>query len=186
MTTTDVDPNARTADEERFTNHIFDLSVHPVGLPGQAIRLPANDAERFKWPPSSLFDAMYASAVIHHFGDIPAKLFKKWEAVFYPPDGPSKAGETDDKYWHAQADVEKMHHEKQRTEQQQHYEKWQCRHGDFDAFDVLRLVPFMVMPAEKARDYLKECERVAVAKEHEGLEVKVNSWRKGLSTPNND
>lgn len=79
-----------------------------------------------------------------------------------------------------------MHHEEQRIEQQQHYEKWQYRHGGFDAFDALRLVPFKVMPAEKARDYLKGCERVAVVKEHEGLEIKVNSWRKGLSTPNND
>lgn len=77
MTTTDVDLNARATDEESFTNHIFDLSIHPVGLPGQAIHLPANDAERSKWPPSSLFDAMYASAVIHHFGNIPVKLFKK-------------------------------------------------------------------------------------------------------------
>jgi hypothetical protein len=61
------------------------------------------------------------------------------------------------------------------------------RDGGFDAFDVLRLVPFMAMPAEKARDYLEGCERVAAATEREGLEVTVHSWREGvLSTPNNN
>jgi hypothetical protein len=89
----DDDLNAGTTTEQRFTNHLFDLSIQPAGLPGQAIRVPSSDAKKSKWPPPSLFEAIYASAVIRHFGDIPATLLKKWEVAFDPPDGPTKAGE---------------------------------------------------------------------------------------------
>ena len=56
----------------------------------------------------------------------------------------------------------------------------------FDAFDALMMVPFIAMPAEKMKNYLKRCkEMAATAAECKGLEEKVNSWREGvLSTSN--
>ena len=182
MVTTDVNPNA-TATEERFTNHLFDLSMQPhIGVSGQAIHVPSSDDKKSNWPPTSLFEAIYASAIMCHFGAVPVDLFKSWEKVFYEPD------RTSNKCQHDQADAKKENCKRQKTEQQQCYNEQQ-RHrdgGGFDAFDVLMMIPFMVMPAEKARDYFDGCEKMAAEKEQEGLEVKVNSWREGVpSTCNN-
>ncbi|KAH0827002.1 hypothetical protein J3R83DRAFT_4666 [Lanmaoa asiatica] len=54
------------------------------------------------------------------------------------------------------------------------------RDGAFNAFDMLMMVPSMAMPAEKARDYLEGCEKMAATQQREGLDAKVNSWIKGV------
>ena len=186
MTTTDVDSNAGNASESRFTNHIFDLSLQSIcGPPGQAIRVPHNDAERSEWPPSSLFDATYASTVMSHFGATPDGLFETWELVFYEPNGASKAGQTDDQRRHDQDDAQKENHEKQKAERKQCYdERLQGRRGrrdgGLDGLDMLMILPFIAMAPEDARDYLQGCQKIAAAKKREELKIKVNSWREGL------
>src|SRR6266481_6433864 len=94
MDTTDVDPNADRA-QERFTSHFF--IPDEVFLPsGSAVHVPSNMSI---WPPTVLFDAVYASAVLHHFGFAPMHIYEKWMGVFYPG-GPTKAVDTDDKRRH--------------------------------------------------------------------------------------
>ncbi len=81
MDTTDVDPNADRA-QERFTSHFF--FTHSVSLArytDSAVRVPSNMSI---WPPTALFDAVYASAVLHHFGFTPTHISEKWGDVFYP------------------------------------------------------------------------------------------------------
>jgi hypothetical protein len=48
------------------------------------------------------------------------------------------------------------------------------------------MYPFIAVPAEQLRDYLKGCKEMAAAAERKGLEEKVNSWVEAvLDTSNN-
>lgn len=173
MTTADIDPNAGTSGE-RLTNHIFDLSIKPshgCGSSGQAICVPLDVDKESQWPPSSLFDAIYASTIIHQFGVNPKDIFKKWEY-----------GQTDNQHRDDQDDDD---YEKEQAERRRCYDgQWQGYHGrwdgSLDSFDVLAALPFIAMPVEKVRDYMEGCRNMAAARDHEALEVKVNSWRDGV------
>ena len=59
--TTAVDSNADRA--QRFTSHRS--LERRFGPPGSAARVPSDMSI---WPPAALFDAVYASAVLDHFG----------------------------------------------------------------------------------------------------------------------
>ena len=73
------------------TVNLFDPSLKRVCSSfGPAARVPAA-----KWtyrrasdmsirPPAALFDAVYASAVLHHFGSAVTDITETWEDVFYP------------------------------------------------------------------------------------------------------
>ena len=60
--TTAVDSNADRA-QERFTSHRS--LERRFGPSGSAARVPSDMSI---WPPAALFDAVYASAVLDHFG----------------------------------------------------------------------------------------------------------------------
>ena len=51
-----------------------------------------------------LFDAVYASTVVHHFGSVAKDIVKKWGDVHYPG-WPMKAAHRDDKHRCEQADA---------------------------------------------------------------------------------
>lgn len=98
MNTTEVDLNAATPDEERLTYHLFDHTMEPfTAFSGQATHIPSTDAKKSQWPPPSLFEAIYGSAVVFHFGTLPVGFLRKWETVFYG-NGPGKAGQAGDKH----------------------------------------------------------------------------------------
>jgi hypothetical protein len=179
MDTTDVDLNADRA-QERFTNHLFDQSLEyagVVGRSGSAIQVPSDMS---MWPPAVLFDAIYASAVVHHFGLAMTDILKRWEDMFYPG-GAMKAAHTDDKHRGDHADADKT------LRQQQPYKRRNGRrsvHGAIHPHDVVMMYRFKAMEPEKVRAYLNGCEEMAAEAEHKGLEEKVNSWREAvIGTP---
>jgi hypothetical protein len=184
MDTTDVDPNADRA-QERYTSHAFDPRIMPFAGPsGSAVRVPSDMSI---WPPAVLFDAVYAGAVVRHFGVAVADILKKWGDVFYPG-GPTKAALAEDQRRRDGADADKKKYSQQKVDRRQRQEMRDERRGTHDAIDPLDLVMmyrFKAMEPEKVRAYLKGCEEVAVAREHKGLEEKVNSWRKSLAPPTN-
>jgi hypothetical protein len=59
------------------------------------------------WPPAALFDAVYVSTVVHHFGFSRAKILEKWGDVFYPGVS-TKVAHIDDKRRGNQADADKQ------------------------------------------------------------------------------
>ncbi|TFK17474.1 hypothetical protein FA15DRAFT_710758 [Coprinopsis marcescibilis] len=67
MTTADIDPNA-PATERRYTAHNFRLN-EPAGLSYAAPGTPLRTSDTPEWPPNILFDAVYAQAVLHQFGN---------------------------------------------------------------------------------------------------------------------
>ena len=169
MDTTDVDSNA-DREQERLTSHLFNQSGEPVAGPsGSAVRVPG-PSNMSIWPPAVLFDAVYAGAVVHHFGFGLAVILEKWGDVFYPV-GPTKAAHADDK---------------RRRDQEQRYERRGRRRGRHDGinpFDVVMMYRFQAMEPEKVRAYLRGCEEMAAASERKRLEEKVDSWRESLAPP---
>ena len=177
MDTTDVDPNADRA-QERFLIHVFDQPLElAAGPSGSAVYVPPDMSI---WPTAALFDAVYASAVMHHFGFALVVVLKKWEDVFYPG-GPTKAVHVDDKRRRDQADADKENSSK--TAQQKCYNRRDRRrgiHGAIDPYDVVMMCRFQAMEPDKVRSYLQGCEEMVAARERKGLEEKINSWRESL------
>jgi hypothetical protein len=102
------------------TEHRFAQSSQLVaGLSGPAVRVPS---DRSIWPPSIIFDAVYASAVVRHFGSPVTDALKKWGDVFYPG-VPTKAAHTDAKRQRDQADANKEDSNEQKAAGRQRYEK---------------------------------------------------------------
>lgn len=177
MDTTDIDSNADRA-QERFTSHHFDRSLERV-LPssGSAIRVPSDMSD---WPPAELFDAVYASAVLHHFGFQLNHISETWGDVYHPG-GTMKAN---DRRRHHQADVDKENSKRQAADRQQRYERRDGRRRNRDTihpYDLVLMYRCQAMEPEKVRAYLKGSEEIVAAKERKGLEDKVNSWRESLA-----
>jgi hypothetical protein len=183
MDTTDVVSDADGA-HERSTSHFFAQSSHLVaGLSGSAVRVPS---DRSIWPPSILFDAVYASAVVRHFGSPITDALKKWGDVFYPG-GPMKVAHTDAKRRGDQADVDKENSSEQNAAQRQHHEKRNGRlgkHNAIDYYDLSMICRFMAMEPEDVSTYLTGCEEnqeMQAAGERKALEEKVKAWKESLA-----
>jgi hypothetical protein len=178
MDTTDVDLNTDRA-QERLTTHLFDQSLGQfLGPLGSAVRMPSDMSS---WPPTVLFEAIYASTVLNHFGFAPTHIKEKWGDVFYPG-GPTKAAHTDDERRHDRGDANKELSERQKASRQRRYERCNGRYSRMHPLDMLMMYRFSAMEPEDVRAYLKECEEIAVARERNRLEEKVNSWRDSLPT----
>jgi hypothetical protein len=176
MDTTDVDSNADRA-QERFTNHFFARSPFS-GYSGLAARVPSNMT---MWPPSVLFDAVYACAVAFHYGSGLADVLKNWEDVFYP-DEPAEAAHTDDNGRRDQVAAQEKS-DRQKAERKERFHMRQERERARNAIhphDLLMMYRFRAMEPEKVRAYLRGCKEMAAARERKGLEEKVNSWREGV------
>ncbi|KAH8995408.1 hypothetical protein EDB92DRAFT_1846773, partial [Lactarius akahatsu] len=63
MSTTDIDPTAPPA-QKQCISHIF--KPGPPGMVPSGSTFQISDIHRF--PPAIIFDAVYAGAVLHHFG----------------------------------------------------------------------------------------------------------------------
>ncbi|KAH9962098.1 hypothetical protein BGW80DRAFT_1356783, partial [Lactifluus volemus] len=175
MDTTDVDSNADKA-QERFTSHFFEHHYHEASLSGSAARIPADKSIR---PPDALFDAVYASAVLHHFGVSMNETLVNWRVVFYPG-WPMKAADVDNKRRCDQADADKENCDVQKAVGHPSYKS--C--DEEEEPDPLTMCRLQAMSPKQARAYLKGCDEVAAAKWRKGLAEKVNSWRELLpNTP---
>ena len=87
MKTTDIDLTAQPEDQ-RFTAHLFSPDKRP-GLGGDPTLLlgsPLQMSDVSEWPPVTLFNAVYADAVLHHFGTWAPEdeVTETWKDTFYP------------------------------------------------------------------------------------------------------
>ena len=87
MDTSDIDPTAPPA-ETRYTAHLFQpderTALENMALPlGSPLHISEDPT---LWPPAILFDAVYATAVLVHFGAQAMKdeVTKTWKNSFYP------------------------------------------------------------------------------------------------------
>jgi len=87
MDTSDIDPTAPPA-ETRCTAHLFEPDERSY-LGDQSLPLcsPLRISDNpTLWPPAILFDAVYAGAVLRHFGlqTLKDEVTKTWKNTFYP------------------------------------------------------------------------------------------------------
>lgn len=117
MDTTDVRPYRSR--RETFTGHVFkNLRGGAANYTGDKVRVPSN---RDKWPPPMFFDAVYASAVLHHFGPETKGILVRWGDVFYP-NGPMTAARADAKRRCNEADAKNEKSMKQKEARQRRFE----------------------------------------------------------------
>ena len=169
MDTPDVDPTAPPG-EKRCTAHLFEprkpyrLGTSPSGSPLRISDTPA-------WPPTILFDAVYASTVLHHFGTQTLKdvVAATWMDTFYP------GGVTD------QAHAEALTDSEERT--QKHAQARQTRYEARtvpDTFDMLLALPYILVPRNELQATLREAKEKAGATEQRRVQEKVDAWNRQI------
>lgn len=157
----DAEDVVQDAEKKRYTAHVFDSRALESGggFSGCAIRV---SKDKSSWPPTVLFDAVYASAVIHHFGELPDDILKTWESIYYP--GGIK-------------NLTRAQVAEEAAARDEHRRRRNDGRGTLDGFDLLRILPYIVAGPEQSMRNMKERQEAAAAREREELEAKVDSWR---------
>ncbi|TFY63086.1 hypothetical protein EVG20_g6467 [Dentipellis fragilis] len=174
MDTSDVDVQPGTHGHgQRYTAHFFDLPfVAASNLPGRAIRTPDEMSE---WPPTMLFDAVYASAVLHHFGVVPPRTLDPWNDIFYSGER-TTTEQVDEQRRREQEAKEDEQTEQSRLERNERYMQRRTGGSAVDGIDPLML-PYMLIPRDRMAKYAEERQEALAEEEREVLEAKVSSWR---------
>jgi len=177
MNTSDIDPTAPPA-EKRCTAHLFRPDV-PSFLGSNTFPLghPLRISDSPKWPPAILFDTVYAGAVLHHFGTRTLKdEVAAWKDIFDPGGVMTTAG-TDYK---ATADETAAAVERTRTQAQDRKGRYEARDGP-DTFDMLMILPYILVPRDELKAMLREAKEKAEATEQRRVQEKVNTWMKQIT-----
>ena len=180
MNTADIDPISPPT-ERRYTTHLFRLD-RPVFLGGVGAP-PSGSPLRFsdtpEWPTPILFDAVYAGAILHHFGThmLKDEVVATWQETFYPGGVMTMAP----------ADYKVITDERaatvERTQNQTQDRK--ARHearGSPDTFDMLMTLPYIMVPRNKLQAMLREAMAKAEATEQRRVQEKVDTWMKQIVT----
>jgi hypothetical protein len=178
MDTKDVDSNADRT-QVRFTTHLFDQSLKEFYKIFLSAHLPSDMSI---WPPTVLFDAVYAGAVLYNFAV--TDIVGKWGDVFCP-EAPACADDSDRRRCD-QADFNK-----EDSGRRQNAAQNQCREGEgrggrrsnrdvIDPYDLVMMYQFQAMEPEKVKAYVKGIEEMAAGRERKGLEENVDMWRVSL------
>ena len=178
MNTSDIDPTAPPA-KRRCTAHRFRLS-DPVSLGGLGAPpsgSPLRLSDTPECPPPILFDAVYAGAVLHHFGTQTLKdeVVATWKETFYPG-GVMTTAHADHKTDERAATAERI--QKQTQDRKARYEA----RGRPDTFDMLMTLPYIMVPRNKLQATLREATAKAEATEQRRVHEKVDTWMKQIAT----
>jgi hypothetical protein len=187
MDTSDVD-STRPAREKKYTAHLFDPSKPSFfgdrALPsGTPLQVSANTSD---WPPAILFDAVYASTVLHHFGaqTLKDKLAATWQDTY--PNGIMNQAQVDHQaITNAQAATKERaqtQEEAHRACQEAHYEAHHEAHHEActcpDTFDMLLALPYILVPRNELQAVLREAKEKAAVTEQRHVQEKVDTWNR--------
>ncbi|KAG9307945.1 hypothetical protein JVU11DRAFT_12820 [Chiua virens] len=189
MTSADVDPSS-PPERKLCTAHVFEPGGEEYfGWPtpsGSPVRMPTLDSGHYAdWPPDILFDAVYGGAILHHFST-PAlrESCKGWESCFYDDDEGTEGGpeETDEAPQEEQAGLSKRKAE-QNIERENRIAQRRARYEDSadTVFDDLTILPYVFMPPEKVKAFLREAREKRQETEQRQLEEKVLDWAKSVT-----
>ena len=180
MDTTDVIYNGNVVQEDtkRFSVHLFHTpSPDPRLTNGTPLRVPADMST---WPPDVLFDAVYASAILRHFGQHAnlSSALALWEDRYYPLGAKQpKRHISEGKY---QTRIEQQSNQRdKRAERRLDHPNGP---GELDELDTIMLLPYMFQPPENAPALFGRRPVAVAARERSALNAKVNSWRTDVST----
>lgn len=171
MESTDIDSGAAASPSTavQYTSHYLERteslsnsSLMAIG-PGTSLRLPT-DASSTQWPPTVLFDTVYASFVLRNFASdvVKTEITTTWKDSFYPEeDLLALRRQAKDRH---NRSVAKKH-------QQQ---------GGPNGIDMLLMIPYLAVPQDKLPEILKEARQKRRAAEDRRIEEKVHKWRSQL------
>ena len=176
MTTADVDPTA-PPDQRRCTAQAFMLDVifRRVVLPDPTLRISDNS----DWPPAILFDAVYAGAVLAHFGTRAVKdhVSTAWKDIFYPGGVIMTAAQAGH-----QADLDQRASEARRNEgQKQDRQARDEARSAPDTFDMLMALPYIRVPVEQLKMTMRGRQERAEEMDRRRVEEKVETWIKQIT-----
>lgn len=157
MDTTDVDPTAPPA-QKQCISHLFEPA--PPGTITSGSTFQISDIHRF--PPAIIFDAVYAGAVLHHFGTQTLKdmVTANWE----------------DTYSRAMTATDPVESLRSRMQAQALDEAHDESHCEPDILDMLAFVPYCMVPPDELRAAMSELRERAEAEERRRVEEKVEEW----------
>ncbi|KAF8959530.1 hypothetical protein BDZ97DRAFT_1390100 [Flammula alnicola] len=178
INTRDIDPTASPA-EKRFTVHLFQPDKpHLLGYPNVSSGCPAEIPDTPASPPAILFDAIYAGAVLHHFGTkrLTDKVAVTWKDIFY------RGGVMTVADAHYKAIIDERATSVKRTQQQEQecHARYEA-HCIPDTFDMLMTLPYIMVPPNELQAMLREAKEKAEAVEQSHVQEKVNSWMKDVT-----
>ena len=177
MDTTDVDSSA-SADDLRGTLHVFveldDFEMFAFG-PDRRIRIPNSTG----FPPTILFDAVYASAVLKHFGTQTMRhhVGNVWRDTLYPRGVMTAARAAQQ----AITDERIVAVERKRDQDEQREARYKACQPP-DTFDMLMMLPYCMMPHDKVRRLLREAKEKAEEVERLRTEQKVSAWIRQMNS----
>ena len=180
MTTADVD-STLPATEKRCTPHFFEPAENYILVSGASLG-PTRISYTRKSPPAILFDAIYASAVLHTFGTqkLNDTVESTWENVFHPGGVKTSAQVAHSKLFNDQ-DANEEKGEQQIQDRTARLAGRNLASGP-DALDKLMVLPYIMVAPEKLRTMLKDNEEKAEAVEQQRVNEKVDMWMKQVDS----
>lgn len=190
MKSNDVDPGA-PPDEKMCTSHIF-KPIHnrllcDIMNPGSQIQL----LNAHKDPPAIIFDAVYAGAVVRHFGTQAFKdvVSTSWKPVFYPHEVMS-AAEVDQKTINnARAAKKRKREDDAVARTLRREDRRMAVHaspGGPDIFDMLMFLPYAFLPKDDVQAMSRRAKEKAEAAERERLQEIVGPWARDVRDSQGD
>jgi len=166
MTTADVDTTS-LGTEKRCVAHVFE--PQRGFLPGTSIPLGSSvQISDTQWPPAILLDAVYASALLHHFGtqELKDTVTSSWGEIFNP--GGIMTTDEREEMIRLQAQNRTSHRE-------------EASSGP-DTLDMLMALPYIMVLQDTLQGMLKENEEKAKAIEQRPVDEKVNLWMEQVNS----
>ncbi|KAG9317930.1 hypothetical protein JVU11DRAFT_2163 [Chiua virens] len=164
MTSADIDPSS-PPERKLCTSHLFVPGGEQYfGWPtpsGSPVRMPTLESGHYAdWPPDILFDVVYGGAMLYHFSTPALRESRKgWKSYFYDDDEGTEGGpeETDEAPQEEQAGPSKRKAE-QNIDRENRIAKRRARYEDSAeaVFDDLMVLPYIFMPPERVKAFLKE------------------------------
>lgn len=183
LTTADIHPDV-SATELRYTSHYFAditnrLEVDSV-RPGTCLRTPAT-IDYTLWPPSILFDASYAFAILDKFAseNATSEITSRWKKSYYP-EGVITGGVAEMRKIADARTEQSKKVAKEARERGSRYDSFIERSAP-DTMDMLAMLPYIGVPIDKFPAMFQEREEKARSIEHDRVEDKVKQWRGALS-----
>ncbi|KAJ2911499.1 hypothetical protein MD484_g8915, partial [Candolleomyces efflorescens] len=170
LNTSDVDPIA-SPEAPRCTAQLFNPALpYSLGTPTLPSGSPLRVSDYSKWPPAILFDAVYAGAVLHHFGTQALKdeIAATWNDAFYPGSVMTAA----DADYKVRTDERASAAKKLRAQERER----QQGGGAPDTLDMLMALPYILVPPSELQAVKREAKEKTEANERRRVQEKVTTW----------
>jgi len=188
MRTNDVDP-AAPPNEKRCTAHVFVPATSPImtGLiqslnPGHPLRLSNSHRD----PPAIIFDAVYAGAIVHHFGSQIMKdvVSSAWKNKIHKGGVMSSAGAELKKIVDKRAalavktqyEVDKRAERFKRSEVRKSRTLLDTTPSGPDSLDMVMMLPYAFLAENERQAFFMRAREKAEAAEKERLQETVGQW----------